>query len=68
MVPHACTATRQHRAFSIVGPSVWNNLPPTCVLFRMTCLALFINFLRFSSLTGLGSGAPLSSYLEGALI
>src|SRR6218665_1347789 len=25
--PHARTATRQKRAFSIVGPSVWNDLP-----------------------------------------
>src|SRR6218665_175801 len=25
--PHARTATRQKRAFSIVGPSVWNGLP-----------------------------------------
>jgi len=22
------TATRQYRAFSIVGPSIWNGLPP----------------------------------------
>src|SRR6218665_1715931 len=27
LVPHARTATRQKRAFSIVGPSVWNDLP-----------------------------------------
>ena len=41
--------------------------PLTCVLFRETSLALFINYLRLSFLTGPGSGAPLSSYLEGAL-
>ena len=27
LVPRAHTATRQERAFSIVGPSVWNGLP-----------------------------------------
>ena len=27
MVPHARSATRQRRAFSIVGPSLWNGLP-----------------------------------------
>ena len=27
LVPRAKTATRQHRAFSIVGPSTWNGLP-----------------------------------------
>ena len=27
-VPRARTATTQHRAFAIVGPSLWNNLPP----------------------------------------
>jgi len=27
LVPRAKTATKQHRAFSIVGPSTWNGLP-----------------------------------------
>src|SRR6218665_915399 len=27
VVPHARTAIKQHRTFSIVGPSVWNSLP-----------------------------------------
>src|SRR6218665_3581305 len=27
VVPHAHTAIKQHKAFSIVGPSVWNSLP-----------------------------------------
>ena len=26
-VPHARTATKQSRAFSVVGPSIWNELP-----------------------------------------
>src|SRR6218665_2836330 len=27
VVPHARTAIKQHKAFSIAGPSVWNSLP-----------------------------------------
>src|SRR6218665_2541386 len=27
VVPHARTTIKQHRAFSIVGPSAWNSLP-----------------------------------------
>src|SRR6218665_2833006 len=27
VVPHARTAIKQHRAFSIVGPTAWNGLP-----------------------------------------
>src|SRR6218665_3361123 len=27
VVPHARTAIKQHKVFSIVGPSVWNSLP-----------------------------------------
>ena len=28
LVPRARLATRQRRAFSVVGPSIWNDLPP----------------------------------------
>src|SRR6218665_855989 len=41
--------------------------PLTFVLCRMTFPVLFINFSRLSSLAQPGLGAPLSSYLEGAL-
>jgi len=27
VIPHAHTAIKQHRAFSIVGPSAWTSLP-----------------------------------------
>jgi len=27
IVPHARTSTMQHRAFSVVGPTIWNDLP-----------------------------------------
>ena len=48
--------------FGIASP-----LTLTCVLSHETSLAPFINYLRLSFLTGPGSGAPLSGYLEGAL-
>src|SRR5688572_4401324 len=41
--------------------------PLTCVLFCRICLVLFVNYSRLSSLVGPGLGAPLNSYLEGAL-
>src|SRR6218665_561919 len=55
VIPSACTATRQERAFLIVGPSVWNGLPSDpCSLPHGTCLFLFKNFLRLSLLTEAG--------------
>src|SRR6218665_3099287 len=52
MVSHAaCTATKQNRAFSIVGSSFWNGPPHlACVLSRRNCLTSFIKKLRTSSL------------------
>ena len=67
MVPRARTATRQKRAFSMVGPSFGMALPLNFVLCRGTFPVLFINSSRLSSLAEPGMGAPLSSYLEGAL-
>ena len=59
--PHTCTAIKQHRAFSIVDPSVWNSLPP---LFHGICPARFTSSLKLLFSPGPGLGAPLSSYLE----
>src|SRR6218665_3808046 len=53
--------------FSIVGPSVWNGFPLNFVLCRGTFPVLFINSSRLYSLAEPGLGAPLSSYLVGAL-
>ena len=41
LVPRARTATRQKRAFPIVGPSVWNDLPLNFVLCRVTFPVIF---------------------------
>lgn len=42
--------------------------PPTSVLSYGTCLVIFINYLRFSSLARLGSGVHLNSILMGCYI
>src|SRR6218665_1200324 len=67
VMPLAQTATRQKRAFSIVGPLFGIVSSLTFVLCHRTCLVLFMDSSRLSSLTELGLGAPLNSYLEGAL-
>src|SRR6218665_2333359 len=68
LVPQARSALKQRRAFSVICPSTWNELPlihSTCYL-RTTCL-LYARFLRHFSLTVAGLRAPLSRFLEGAL-
>src|SRR6218665_16760 len=67
VVPRARTATRHKRAFSIVGPSVWDGLPSDLRSLPRDLSSSFINSSRLSSLAGPGLGAPLSSYLEGTL-
>src|SRR6218665_1298179 len=63
----ACTTTRQKRAFSIVGPSVWNGLPSDLRSLSRDLPSSFYKLLRLSSLAEPGLGVPLSSYLKGAL-
>jgi len=67
-VPRARTAIRQKRGFSIVGTSVWSRLPSELrSLPRDLFSSFFINSSRLFSFAEPGLGAPLSSYLEGAL-
>jgi hypothetical protein len=69
MVPHACSATRQRRAFLIVSPSLSNSLPSDLRSLPHDFSGSFHKLLK-TFLFGLvwpGSGAPLSSSLEGAL-
>src|SRR6218665_340403 len=61
-VPFARTSTTQARAFSVVGPSVWNGLPLSQRLLPHSTLVSKLFFLAAQ-----GSGALLSSNLEGAL-
>src|SRR6218665_412213 len=67
LVLFARTSTKQSRAFSAVGPSIWNGLPSQLRIFpRALSPAFFLN-LRPLFLAVLESGAPLISSLEEAL-
>src|SRR6218665_1602634 len=61
LLPHAKTATRQRRAFSIVGPSPWKSV--SCL---KTTKVGFAGCLRLICIAVVGLGAPLSRFLEGA--
>jgi len=68
MVPHACSATRQRRAFLIMS-SLSNSLPSDLRSLLHDLSGSFRKLLK-TFLFGLlwpGSGVPLSSNLEGAL-
>ena len=60
MVPFARTATMQRRAFSVVGPSLWNGLPITLRLFPRTLSDTFYSHLK----TALFSRAEVESASE----
>src|ERR1043165_6928025 len=60
MVPHTRSTTRQHRAFSIVGPSLWNSLPSDLRSLPRDFSGSFYKLLKTSFLTTPGSGVPLS--------
>src|SRR6218665_1462434 len=52
VIPHSCTATKQHRAFLVAGPTIWNNFPP---LLRSLPHDLTGSFCKdFSFCPGLG--------------
>ena|SRR6218665_1823181 len=61
LVPRAQLATVQRRAFSIMGPSAWNNLTVELRSLLMTRLPNFTFPSSLSSLAVTGLGAPLSS-------
>ena len=46
LVPRARTALRQHRAFSVAGPMVWNGLPLTLRLTPRVHLDAFYSSLK----------------------
>ena len=54
MVPFARTAAVQNRAFSVVGPGVWNDLPQKLCLFSRLCTDTFLGHLKFTFLSALG--------------
>ena len=65
MVAHARTAIKQHRAFSIVGPSVWNSLPSEIRSLPRDLSSSFYRLLKTFIVARAWAG--LSSYLEVAL-
>ena len=48
LVPRATTTTRQRRAFSVVGPSIWNHLPLQIRLLPKNSSLMFYKLLKFS--------------------
>src|SRR6218665_2345717 len=65
VVPFAPTSSKQIRAFSMVGSSTWNDLPPEHRIFnRILSPAFFLLTLRLFYLTVLVLGALLSSYIN----
>src|SRR6218665_1313815 len=69
LVPHAKTATRQRRAFSIVGPSTWNGLPLEMRILPKSNESTFCRLLK-TDLYRLGwTGGRLGvDFLRGRLI
>src|SRR6218665_2450072 len=57
VVPHARTAIKQHRAFSIVGPSPWNSLPPEIRSLPRDFFSLFYKLLKTFILAWPGSAS-----------
>jgi len=66
VVPFAHTAAMQNRAFSVVGPRVWNDLPQELRLFPRLCTDTFLGHLKTYLFVCKKFGALPSSYLEGA--
>jgi len=55
VVPHDRTAIKQHRAYSIVGPSAWNSLPSELRSLPRDLSSLFYKLLKtFIFARGLG--------------
>src|SRR6218665_656082 len=67
LLPFARTSAKQSRAFSVVGPSIWNGLPSQLRIFPRALSPAFFSKLKTALLAVLESGAPLSSSLEEAL-
>ena len=67
VVPRAHTATRQKRAFSVVGPPFWNGFPSDLCSLPRDLSSSFYKLLKTPLWPSHGRAAPLNSYPEGAL-
>src|SRR6218665_3682333 len=63
VVPHARTAIKQHKAFSIVAPSAWNSLPSELRSLPRDFSSSFYKLLKTFISPGPGLGAPPNGYL-----
>src|SRR6218665_3105916 len=63
LVPRVRLAIMQRRAFSVVGPSAWNDLPFELRSLLMAHPSIFYISLKSFLLSVAGLGAPLSSSL-----
>ena len=68
LVPRARLAIKQRRAFSVVSPSIWNDLPPRLRFLLVIHPTGFYKSLKTFSLVVAGPGALLSSFLKGRYI
>src|SRR5688572_7563929 len=68
--PHKYLAISQRRRFSVVGPSIWNDLPVDLrsLLAVRPAAKGFTSLLSSFSLVVAGLGALLSSFLSGRYI
>ena len=67
LVPFARSATMQNRAFAVVGPMIWNGLPPELRLHPGSLPDTFLTKLKTVLCGRVGVGSALSSLLEGVL-
>src|SRR5688572_13554464 len=57
IVPHARSSIRQHRAFSMVGPSIWNGLPLEIRLLPRDSAIAFNKLLNYKCHIWAGSAS-----------
>ena len=68
LVQRARLAIKQRRAFLVVGPSIWNDLPLKLRSLLVSHPVGFYKSLNRFSLVVAGPGALLSSFLKGRYI
>src|SRR6218665_3323456 len=57
LVPFARTSTKQIHAYSVVGPSTWNGLPPELRIFNRTTSPAFFSHLKTALFDRAGVGS-----------
>ena len=67
LVPRARLTARQRQAFSVAGPSIWNDLPSELRLLPMTNLTGFYKTLKSFFFSRGWAGNTLSRFVEGVL-